>query len=130
MKKGDTFSHEFIVSEEIHRGFIELFKDRSPLHIDDSFAVSKGFKGKVMHGNILNGFMSFFIAECLPYENVIIHSQQINYSKPVYMNDQLNLVASIEEIHEAVNAVEFRFYYNNQNNVKVAKGRFQIGLLK
>ena len=130
MKKGDIFTHGFIVSEEIQQKFMELFKDRNPLHIDASFAEARGFNGKVMHGNILNGFLSFFIGECLPVKNVIIHTQLIKYYKPVYMNDHLTLFANIEEVHESVNAIEFKYYFENQNNIKVAKGKFQIGLLK
>lgn len=130
MKKDDTFTHNFFVTEEIYNKFIELFGDRNPLHTDKAFSMSKGFSDKVMHGNILNGFLSFFIGECLPDKNIIIHSQQITYSNPVYMNDKLRFFAKVEEIHESVNAIEFKFYFENQDNLKVAKGKFQIGLLK
>lgn len=129
MKKGDTFNHNFVVSEEVYNKFVELFLDRNPLHTDTAFSKSKGFKDKVMHGNILNGFVSFFVGECLPCKNVIIHSQQIKFSKPVYMDDHLNFFARIEGIYESVNAVEFNFYFENQNKVKVANGKIQIGLL-
>ena len=129
MKKGNTFIHNFVVSEEIYNKFVELFMDRNPLHTNAAFSKSKGYKDKVMHGNILNGFLSFFIGECLPNKNVILHSQQITYSQPVYMNDRLSLFASIEDIYDSVSAVVFTFYFKNQNNVKVAKGKIQIGLL-
>jgi len=129
MKKGDIFTHNFIVSEEVYNKFVELFMDRNPLHTDTAFSKSKGFRDKVMHGNILNGFLSFFIGECLLDKNVILHSQQITYSKPIYMNDRLSLIASIEDIYESVNAIVFKFYFQNQNSVKVAKGKIQIGLL-
>ena len=65
-KIGDTFNEEFHVSDEIYAGFIQLFKDKNPLHTDQEIAIKKGFKGMVMHGNILNGFLSYFIGECLP----------------------------------------------------------------
>lgn len=130
MKQGDTFRHSFIVSEEIYDKFVELFEDRNPLHTDASFAISQGFRDKVMHGNILNGFLSFFVGECLPEKKVIIHSQQIKYFNPVYMNDHLSFFANIIGVHESVNAVEFKFYFQNQNNDKVASGKIQIGLLQ
>ena len=65
MIKGQEFSHTFQVTESVYRGFIEIFKDKNPLHTDEAFARSKNFQGKVMHGNILNGFLSYFIGECL-----------------------------------------------------------------
>ena len=129
MHKDELFTQSFVASEEILEKFMELFKDRNEFHTDNSFAVSKGFKGRLMHGNILNGFLSFFIGECLPYKNAVIHSQYIEYTKPVYINDQLNLFANIKEVYESTNAIEFKFYFKNQDDVKVARGRFQIGLL-
>lgn len=127
--KGLNIKQCYVVNEDIHFGFITIFKDSNPLHTNENFAIEKGFRSKVMHGNILNGFLSHFIGECLPTKNVIIHSQQINFNKPVYLNDILTLFATVEEIFESVNTAEIKFYFENQNNIKVAKGRITIGLI-
>jgi len=129
-KLEDTFDKPFIVSSEIYRGFIKLFKDENPLHTDEQFAKTKGFKGRVMHGNILHGFISYFIGECLPVKNVIIHSQEIEFKNAVYLNDELQFKAVITGIYESVNAVEFKYYFKNAASKIVAKGKIQIGLLK
>jgi 3-hydroxybutyryl-CoA dehydratase len=128
--EGDTYEEHFIVSEEIYQGFLNLFKDQNPLHTSESFAVNKGFKSKVMHGNILNGFLSYFIGECLPDKNVIIHSQEIQYKLPVYLNDKIILLAQITGVYESVNAVNFNFNFKNIQAKTVAKGKIQIGILK
>jgi 3-hydroxybutyryl-CoA dehydratase len=129
MKKGDLFSYKFLVSEETYQGFIHLFKDRNPLHTDAAFAVQKGFQAEVMHGNILNGFISWFVGEGLPDKNVIIQSQEIKYALPVYKNDELILQAEITDIFESVNMVEFKYYFQNSSGKKVAKGKIQIGII-
>jgi 3-hydroxybutyryl-CoA dehydratase len=125
---GDSFEENFIVSDEIYSGFIQIFKDTNPLHTVDNFAIEKGFKGKVMHGNILNGFLSYFIGECLPTKNVIIHSQEIQFKNAVYLNDQLQFHSEIIGVYESVNAIEFRFDFKNESKKIVAKGKIQIGL--
>jgi 3-hydroxybutyryl-CoA dehydratase len=130
MVKDDTYTHVFEVTETVYNGFLSVFNDRNPLHTDDSFAQSKGFRNKVMHGNILNGFLSFMIGECLPDKNVMIHSQTIDYKKPVYLGDKLEMTATIKDVHESVNAAEIGFTFTNQDGVKVAKGKIQIGFLK
>lgn len=127
---GDTFSENFVVSEAVYHSFIALFGDRNPLHTNEQFAIDKGFKSKVMHGNILNGFLSFFIGECLPTKNVIIHSQEIQFKKPVYLNDALQFSAVIVGFYESVGVVEFKFDFKNSDGKTVAKGKIQIGLLK
>ena len=129
MEKGDRFTRDFELSREIYEGFIALFADRNELHTDRAFAQAAGFKAEVMHGNILNGFLSYFVDECLPVRNVIIHSQEIKYSKPVYLGDRLTLSAEISEVFESVHALELRFRFVKADGEAVAKGKIQLGVL-
>ena len=129
MNKGDKFTQSFTVSTDIYEGFKSLFKDLNPLHTNEEFAKGKGFTGKVMHGNILNGFLSYFIGECLPTKDVLIQTQEIKFLRPVYENEKLTLIAEIEEIFESVNTIEFKYYFMNQNMIKIARGKIQIGLM-
>lgn len=128
-KVDDIFNAQFIVSNEIYTGFIALFNDKNPLHTNHQFAAQKGFKSVVMHGNILNGFLSYFIGECLPTKDIIIHSQEIQFKSVVYLNDKLELNAKITGVYESVKAVEFKFDFKNADEKIVAKGKIQIGLL-
>jgi 3-hydroxybutyryl-CoA dehydratase len=125
----DKFEEIFVVSSNTHQAFIQLSEDKNPLHTNDKFATSKGFKGIVMHGNILNAFLSYFIGECLPIKDVIIHSQEIQFKNPVYLNDKLNFTASVSGVFESVNAVEFKYYFKNSQLKVVAKGKIQIGII-
>ena len=59
MNKGDVFTQSFKVSPDIYEGFISIFNDKNPLHTDEKFAIGKGFNERVMHGNILSGFLSY-----------------------------------------------------------------------
>ena len=129
-KEGDKFIEKFHLSEKIYDGFITLFKDRNPLHTGEQFAIDNGFKGRVMHGNILNGFISFFIGECLPVKNVIIHLQEIQFKNPVYLDDRLDFFAEVSGDFESVNTVEFKFNFKNVETKTVAKGKIQIGVFK
>jgi 3-hydroxybutyryl-CoA dehydratase len=128
MKQGEKFKFSFLVDENVYSGFISVFKDNNPLHTDTDYAVSKGFRERVMHGNILNGFISYFVGEGLPTKDVIIHSQDISFTKPVYLNDKLEFEAEVDEVYESVKVVKFRFNFKNESGKTVAKGNIQIGL--
>ena len=128
MKKGDKYIQQFQVTEDVYMGFLDVFKDKNPMHTDEQFAKSKGFKSVVMHGNILNGFISYFIGECLPEKNVMIYSQSIDFKKPVFLNDFLTFHANIEDVFESVKTAEIKFYFQNTEGVKVAKGNILIGV--
>ena len=129
-KEGDQFKETFSITEKTYKGFIEVFNDKNPLHTEEKFATSNGFKSKVMHGNILNGYISFFVGECLPVKNVIIHSQTIQFKNPVYLNDKLDFEVKVSSIYESVNVVEFNFVFKNSGFKTVAKGKIQIGILQ
>ncbi len=126
LQLNQKFQHQFKVDDQIYNGFITVFNDRNSLHTNEEFAQNKGFRSKVMHGNILSGFLSFFIGELLPTENVMILSQNINFKNPVYLNDVLSFEAVVDEQSEAVQVNTFKFKFVNTENKTVAAGKIQI----
>ena len=128
-KINEKYDLKFLVNKKIYSAFIETFNDKNPLHTQREFAREKGFREEVMHGNILGGFLSYFIGEGLPVKNVVIHSQEIQFKNPVYLNDELFFEASVSEISESVSVVIFGFTFRNLEKKVVAKGKIQIGLI-
>ena len=122
-------NHLFTVSSEVYRAFQECSGDFNPLHTDEEFARSKGFPDKVMYGNILNVFVSTLVGECLPTKDVMIQSQELQFKRPVFMNDELTATMNVESVHESVNTVIFKFSFRNQCQKVVAKGKVQIGII-
>lgn len=119
----------FVVSKDVYNTFQKCSCDFNPLHTNVVFARLKGFKECVMYGNILNAFISNAIGEQLPSKNVIIHSQDIQYKHPFFLNDKLDMLLEVEDIHESVNVIELKFKFFNEQNVIVSKGHIQIGIL-
>jgi len=128
MEIGERFQHTFNVTEQINRQFRVLFKDENPLHTNLDFARSKGFSNKVMYGNILNGFLSFFIGEGLPSKEVMIIAQSINYHAPFFVGDTLRLEAIVKEVSLIVRVklVKFSYKFFNQQDKLIAKGKIEI----
>jgi 3-hydroxybutyryl-CoA dehydratase len=129
MNIGDSFINNYTVTPKVYEGFIHTFEDNNPLHTNLEFANKHGMPQVVMHGNILNGFLSHFIGEALPKKNVIIHTQSINFYLPVFLHDNVTLQADITEQHESVKTFVFKFIFRNQHGKRVAKGLIQIGLI-
>ena len=125
-KVGDEFNSKFKISKDIYDGSVNIFNDKNPMHVDLNFAKNHGYSGIVMHGNILNGFISHFIGEQLPIKNIVILSQNIKFNNPVYLDDLLQFNASVFEIYESVNVINFKFKFINQKNITAAKGKVQI----
>lgn len=126
--------HTYQVSLEVYRAFQLCSGDFNPLHTDEAFAQGKGFPSCVMYGNILNGFVSHFVGMLLPTSEVMIQSQDISYHKPVFLNDQISLEATVDTVSEAVGIIEYKLKFRRiSEDAKpelVAKGHVRIGLLK
>lgn len=129
MKEKDIFKKEFVITQTVYDLFIQAFEDRNPLHTDATFAKSKSFEDKVMHGAILVGFLSNFIGECLPDKNVIVQSYNINFVKPVYLDQKLLFNAVVAGIFESVNCVQFKYKFQNEMEKTVAKGEISISII-
>lgn len=123
------YQHKFVVTQVVYDGFQQCSGDFNPLHTQEAFAKSKGFSECVMYGNILNGFVSYFIGMLLPTPDVIIHSQDIMFKNPVFLNDELEFTAKVEDISEVVNTVIFKYTFRNAAGKLVARGHVQIGVI-
>ena len=99
------------------------------MHNDEELAKRKGFPERVMYGNILNAFASALVGEHLPVKDIIIHSQDIQYKRPVFMGDKLEAEVKVDGIYESVNAVSFKCSFKNAKGLTVAKGHVQIGII-
>lgn len=124
------YRNHFVVSEQTFLAFQQCSGDFNPLHTKESFAKEKGFPSCVMYGNILNAFLSFFVGMMLPVSDVIIHSQDIVFRNPVFLNDALEFQAEVSNLSEAVQAVEFKYAFRKEDGLLVAKGHIQIGILE
>lgn len=122
------YQHRFVVSPTVYDSFQQCSGDFNPLHTDPDFAHKKGFPECVMYGNILNGFVSYFVGMMLPTQDVIIHNQDILFKNPVYLNDELDFSAKVDYMNDAINTVIFKFIFK-RGGVLIARGHVQIGII-
>ena len=132
-EKSANIQYIYKVTPEVYYSFQRCSNDYNPLHTDDAFSKGKGFEGRVMYGNILSAFVSHFVGMLLPSREVMIQSQDINFHKPVYLNDEILLETGIDTVSEAVNIINFKLKFRRVAEGKkpelVAKGHVQIGIL-
>jgi 3-hydroxybutyryl-CoA dehydratase len=123
--EGVEFRQEYRITEDVYRRFLDLFGDASPLHVSDETAVSCGFSAKLMHGAILNGFISNFVGMNFPGKRTLELGVEISFVRPTYSGDVLTLHATVKERLESRQVVilQFRFL---RDNATVAKGRISV----
>ena len=119
------YCKNFVVTQEVYDAFQCCSADMNPMHVSDDYAQRRGYDKRIMYGNILNGFVSYFVGMMLPSQSVIILSQDIAYHKPVYMNDELEFRAKLTNLSEAVGVAEFKYKFLRANKT-VARGGGQL----
>lgn len=130
MNIGDKYSAVFTLDAAVRDKFIGISGDANPLHTSDDFARSKGFKAALMHGNILNCFVSYLIGEMLPSKNVMILSQEIKYINPVYLGAKLALTAEITGSFDSIPGLEVSFLFTDEKTAeKKAKGKVLVKII-
>lgn len=127
---GLQVSRDYTLSNAVYTVFMAAFEDTNALHVDDEYAVRHGFRGRVAHGAILNGFVSHFIGVCFPAGACILHGVDIAFRAPNYLGDELRLEAEVEQVSEAVRVLVLRIVIRNLTQQRVsAKAVVRVGLL-
>lgn len=127
-------NYTYKVTPEVYYSFQRCSNDFNPLHTDPAFAAKKGFSQVVVYGNVLNAFVSHFVGMLLPSRDVMILSQNINFRKPVFVNDEVQLEAKMEKCTEDLGLLTYalkfrRLATGGGKNELVANGHVQIGLI-
>jgi len=127
IREGTDIEHAYGISDEVYAAFLNAYGDLSPLHVDDGYASSAGFRGRVMHGAILNGFISHFVGMVFPGRRSLLLSVDLRYGAPCYLGDQLVLRAHVDRVVESQRAVLLRLELRRPaDTTLVASGTVQV----
>jgi acyl dehydratase len=127
--EGSEFSQLYRIDDKVYNALVQAFGDENPLHVDDGYARRAGFDRRVMHGAILQGFLSHFVGMCFPGKNSLILSVSLNYHNPSYFGDEVNLTASVRQKAETGRVVVLDLKFVNSVTGKLAaSGRAQVAI--
>jgi acyl dehydratase len=127
--QGTTVERDYDLSSAVCGHFLAAFDDRSPIHVNASYAREAGFTGPVAHGAILNGFVSHFIGMVLPGRRSLLLSVDLRYDAPCYVGDALRVAATVSQKVDAQRVVVLLLRIHNLTRGGVAAtGRVQVRL--
>jgi 3-hydroxybutyryl-CoA dehydratase len=88
-----------ITSESIEQ-FAELSGDQNPIHLDEEFASNSFFGERIAHGFLYGSLISAVLGTKLPGPGSIYISQEMNFKKPVFINDLVTAKVTVLEYKE------------------------------
>jgi 3-oxoacyl-[acyl-carrier protein] reductase len=130
IKIGDTYALSIAIDDELVARFAELTGDHNPLHMDETFAKSTPFRGRVVHGMLLGSFVSTIIGMHLPGPGALWLSQSYEFISPVRIGDKISLQAEVVRKSEAHGVIIIAIEAKNHTGSLVLKGQGTVKILE
>lgn len=92
------------MSKEISNADIVMFSevsgDVNPVHLDDAYAATTPFGGRIAHGMLSASLISAVIANRLPGPGTVYLDQRLSFKAPVRPGDVVEAVVTIKEVQD------------------------------
>lgn len=122
---GMTASYSQTITDADIKTFAGLSGDHNPVHVDQHYAENSRFKKRIAHGLISASFFSQIFGTKLPGYGCVYVSQNLQFLRPVYINDTVIAVVEVSSINLNKRRVLFKTYCT-VNGKKVIDGNAEI----
>ena len=126
IKIGYNKEFQVVITESLVNDFAKITGDFSPIHINENFAKSKKFKGRVVHGMLLASFLSQMVGMYLPGKPAIYLSQSLEFHNPCFINDKITISSVITDKSEATKIIKINSEIINEKNEILLNGTGKI----
>lgn len=101
LKTGMSATNAHVVSETDLFDFARVSGDHNPIHLDEAYAATTPFKGRIAHGILIASYISALMASKLPGPGAIYVGQTLNFLRPVKIGDEVVTEVEITALDEA-----------------------------
>ncbi|HEX7838909.1 MAG TPA: MaoC family dehydratase [Kofleriaceae bacterium] len=117
-----------VITDEAMQRFAEISGDVNPLHVDDAFARSRGFPGRVAFGLLTSSFYSTLVGMYLPGRWALLHGLDIEMKAPAFVGDRLTISGEITHLTEAYKRLEIKASIVNAQGKTISKAKIRAGV--
>jgi len=97
-----------VVSGEKIDTFAELSGDYNPIHVDEEFAKTTMFGGRIAHGALSASLISAILGNDLPGPGAIFVELNMRFRRPAMIDDEVIARAEVQEINERTGRVKMK----------------------
>jgi 3-hydroxybutyryl-CoA dehydratase len=116
----DSLSHT--ISSADVADFARLTGDVNPVHLDDAYAKTTRFGGRIAHGMLTAGLISAVLGTKLPGPGGIYLNQTLKFTLPVRIGDSITATAEVIAYREDKRIVTLKTDCTNQRGELVLTG--------
>ena len=95
---GMTATFEKTITGEDILLFADASGDANPVHVDQQYALTKQFGGRIAHGMLTASVISAAIAGRLPGPGTVYLSQNLKFMRPVCPGETVRATVTVQEV--------------------------------
>ena len=118
-----------ITEKDIER-FAEVSGDLNPVHMDEEYAKTTMFKGRIAHGMLSVSFISTTLANKLPGPGTIYLKQEVVFKRPVRIGDAITTQVEVVSKNDEKKRLTLKTTCVNQQEEIVVTGEALVMLLE
>ena len=123
---GDNASISKTITDADIHAFADVTGDHNPIHLDDEYAATTRFGGRIAHGMLSASLISGVLASELPGAGSVYLSQTLKFVKPVFPGDTVTARVTVTGIRDDKPIVTLKTVCVNQHNELVLKGEATV----
>lgn len=89
-----------IVGASDVEAFAAVSGDTNPVHLDQAYAATTPFQGRIAHGMLSGAYISAVLGTRLPGPGAIYLSQSLKFRRPVKIGDAVVAKVTVKELDE------------------------------
>jgi 3-hydroxybutyryl-CoA dehydratase len=116
------------VTSEQMLAFAVLSGDTNPLHVDEAFARSSGFPGRVVFGLLTSSFYSRLVGVYLPGKRALLDGIDVEFKSPAFVGDRLTVSGEIAFLNDTYHRLELKARIRNADGKLISKATIRAGV--
>lgn len=126
---GKIFHFKKIITSKNVFEFSEITGDKNPLHLDEEYAKTTSFKGRICHGMLAASLFSTLFGMVCPGKRNLYLSQTINFKKPVKIGSELIIRGTVEQKIDSLKILIVKTEILSNNEIAI-DGKAQVQVLE
>ena len=122
IKIDQTKEFQIKITESLVNEFSKLSGDFSPIHMNDEYAKSTKFKGRVVHGMLLASFLSRMVGMYIPGKHALYTSQSLEFPHPCFIDDEITVSSVVIDKSQSTKIIKIESKITNKKNEILLNG--------
>lgn len=110
LEVGMSATTSMVITGEKIDTFAELTGDFNPIHVDEAYAKTTMFGGRIAHGALSASLISAVLGNDLPGPGAVFVELNLRFRRPAMIGDEVTAVATVSEINEKTGRVRMKCY--------------------